>query len=278
MSVHFMKARNFIYSNGTLWERALFAYLFEDGPVERVHQCLLCYRNPDNGYGHALEHDIRYPGSHPLALEFLLRILQDMELPPGPLLDGVAEWVEANQQDDGFLKKPPELLEYPHAPWWNNGGQDQPDSIVGNLIAMGKASDSMMTKTRQWVQTHRTLEHIRNEEWLFMMYHAYDYFMHDEDFPDVETFRQATVERIVQLAGFVDENQYYSLFIFATSPESRVAKAAPKLIQKALDVLETQQQEDGSWHDQHELSQWYPYWTILNLLTLRRFGRLPDGT
>jgi hypothetical protein len=197
-------------------------------------------------------------------------------LPPGSLLDGTAQWVEAQQQADGSLANPPELLDYPHAPWWNEGGQTQPDSIVGRLMASGKANDTLIQKTRQWVKTHRTLENIQNEEWLFMLYHAYDYFMNDDAFPEVETFRQATIERITTLAQAIPENQIHSFFTFAPTPQSRVTKAAPDLVNRFLDILQAQQQDDGSWHDQHDLPQWFSYTTILNLLTLRRYGRFTN--
>jgi hypothetical protein len=273
MPIDFKKARDFVYANGTLWERALFAYLFQHGSLERVHQCLLCYKNPDNGFGHALEHDIRYPDSHPLALEYLLRVLQDTDLPVGNLLDGTAAWVQANQQEDGFLVRKPELMDYPYAPWWNEGGQNIPDAVVGGLMKFGQANAALINKTRQWVEQHLTLDSIRNQEWLFMLYHPFDYFNADNEFPDVEAYRAATIEQIVKLGQQAPDNQLYSLFMFVHSPQSAVAQAAPQLVERALAVLESSQLEHGGWQDQHGLPQWSSYWTILSLLTLRRFER-----
>ena len=118
-------ARSFVYANGTMWERALWDYLFDDGSVDRVHQCLLCYKNPDGGWGHGLEHDIKCPLSNPLQVEFLLAILRDTALPPRNLLEGTAEWVEGSLDSDGTLKNPASLLDYPHASWWTKqGGAD----------------------------------------------------------------------------------------------------------------------------------------------------------
>jgi hypothetical protein len=45
-------ARSFVHAHGVMWERALWDYLFDQGPVERVHQCLSCYKNEDGGWGH----------------------------------------------------------------------------------------------------------------------------------------------------------------------------------------------------------------------------------
>jgi hypothetical protein len=272
--VDFKKAQQFIYANGVLWERALFAHLFEDASLERVHHCFLAYQNDDGGFGHALEHDIRCPSSHPLALEYLLRVLKDTEIPVGNLLDRAAAWVETVQDDNGKLINPPDLYDYPYAPWWSTDGQNQPDSIVGNLIAFGKANDSIIKKTRFWVQNNRTVEHIQQEEWLFMLYHAYDYFFSDHDFPDGEAHCEATIQRIIELIQAAPKEQYSSIIMFAPNPQSEIAKRIPDIVQEALNIIESQQQDDGCWHDEHNLPQWFPMTSINNLLVLRRYGRL----
>src|SRR5690348_14856763 len=82
MTVSLKKARDFVYSTGILWEKALFGYLFENRSLDHLHQCLLCYKNPDNGWGHALEHDIKTPDSNIAALEFLLAAcVRDLDIP-----------------------------------------------------------------------------------------------------------------------------------------------------------------------------------------------------
>jgi hypothetical protein len=281
MTISMKKARDFIYSNGTLWERALFAYLFQAGSLERVHQCLLCYRNDDGGWGHALEHDIRTPDSHPLALEYLLSVLRDTGLPPGSLLDGAAAWVEANRKDDGSLINPPSVLDYPHAPWWElgevtaEGGQTAPDSITGNLYKHGKATQSLLESTRLWVGSNLTLEKVQTNDWLFLAYHAFDYFMNVDDFPDLDVYRQATIDNIINCARNAPEKQYYVLFQFAPSPDSPISRAMPPdVLNRNLDYLLSSQRDDGGWNDENGLAQWQPYATILVLLALQRYGRL----
>lgn len=271
MSINFQKARDYVYSNGILWERDLFAWLFQNGSLSRLHHNLQGYQNADGGYGHAFEHDIRCPQSHPLALEFLLGVMVQNAIPAGTILDGVAAWLEANRNPDGSLRNPPEVLDYPHAPWWHdNGGQTMPDSIVGKLNKYGKSSPDLNASTAKWVAANLTLEQIRATDWLFMLYHPYDYFLH---IPGHDDLLAATVEQIVKLGRQIPENQYYSLMSFAMTPDSPVAKAAPDLIEKALDYLVATQREDGGWSDQHDLPHWQPYVTITNLLALRNHGR-----
>jgi hypothetical protein len=275
MTIDLEHARDFVYQHGVLWERALFGHLFEDRPLEAVQRALLAYKNNDNGFGNAMEHDARCPDSHPLALEFLLTVLTRTGIDPGNLLDGTAHWVEIKQAEDGSLCNPAAFLDYPHAPWWNGGGQTMPDSIVGNLMTLGKATPKLIASTRGWVERNVTLEAIHANDWLFMSYHAYDYFFADDDFPEVERYQEAVIANILRLAASAPENQRHTFFNFAPTPYLPVALAADEeLLEACLQTLETTQQEDGGWRDQHGLPQWYPWVTICNLLTLRAYGRV----
>ncbi len=273
------KARDFVHANGVMWERALWDYLFDDGPLERVHQCLLCYKNDDGGWGHGLEHDIKAPMSNPLMLEFMLTVIRETKLPVGELLDGTPQWVERVQSPDGSLQNPPGLLKYPHAPWWQQGGQSIPDSITGNLTALGLCPPAVHERTKSWVLVNLTLDDVRKNEWLFMAYHAYDYYMSVTDFPDLEMYQSATLENIYACALGHEEkgemNKLFPIFQFADSPESIVAREAPVgLIDRVLDHLQAMQREDGGWDDEHGLAYWQPYFSTVVLLALQRFGRL----
>jgi hypothetical protein len=274
MTIDLKAARNFVYANGTLWERALFAYLFQGDSLERLHQTLLCYKNPDQGWGHALEHDMRCPKSNPLALEFLLFVLTQLKIPVGNLLDGSVEWLEQQREPDGTLRNPAELLDYPHAPWWDGGGQTIPDSIVGNLTLLGCATESLQKTTAAWVQANLTPEKIRANEWLFMAYHAYNYFLPIRETPAGKAGWQAAVENVIQCAENAPPEQYGEIFRFAPTADAPIARAMPpKLLTKMLDYVQHGQQSDGSWHDEHGLLQWYPYTTIVALHGLRSHGR-----
>ena len=275
MTVDFEKARDFVYGNGTLFERALFAYLFENDNPDRLETVILCYKNRDNGFGHGFEHDLKTPDSNPLALEYLLGVMKHARVPRGRILDGTADWVESCMDADGNLRNPESTRRYPLAPWWQEaGGQTMPDSIVGNLIHFGAATPSLIEKTRRWAIARYSLDSVRANEWLFMAYHAVDYFFAIDDFPRLEDFRRATVENVIACAEKAPESQYDSLFAFAPEPDSAIAKALPTgLISRFLDHLESAQNEDGSWVDQHNLPQWYSITTINVLLALRRYGR-----
>ncbi len=275
MPIDLGKARDFVHRQGTLFERALFDYLFDGGSLERLHQIILCYKNPDNGFGHGFEHDLKAPQSNPLALEYLLGVMKHAGIPPGSLLHGTAAWVESQMDADGTLRNPAEIRNYPLAPWWQEwGGQTMPDSIVANLIHFDCASPSLVEKTKLWVLANTSPEKILANEWLFMAYHAFDFFFAVDDLPGLQSFRQATVDNILACAIAAPDNQVDSLFVFALTPDSAIANALPPgFIDRCLDVLTNAQQEEGHWLDQHNLPQWYPMTTINVLLALRRYGR-----
>ncbi|MCY3836690.1 MAG: hypothetical protein OXF83_09700 [Anaerolineaceae bacterium] len=275
MAANAKAARDYLYAHGTLWERALYAHHFEGGSLARLHACLATYQNDDGGYGHAFEHDIRCPDSHPLALEFLLSVLRICAIPAGDLLAGVATWLERQLLPDGSLRNPPAVLEHPHAPWWQRGGQDVPIAIVGNLHAQGQSTPVLLDAAARWAQAHMNPSQIRANEWLFLCYRPYEYYFALPESDFVRECRAATLENIVFLAEKMPPEQTYSLFFFATDPASPATQALPQgLLEDALERLYESQQDDGSWPDQHGLAHWYPYTTIYVLLTLRRFGMM----
>lgn len=276
MAVDLDRARNFVHGNGTLFERVLLAWLFDDGSLERLHQIIFCYKNPDFGFGHGFEHDLKAPHSNPLALEYLLGLMKHTGMPPGTILEGAAHWVESQMDADGALLNPVEIRNYPLAPWWQEwGGQTMPDSIVGNLIYFGCATPSLVERTKRWVLANTSPEKIMANEWLFMAYHAFDFFFAVDDFPNLPRFRQATIDNVVACAVAAPENQFDSVFTFAPTPKSPIAKELPAgFIDRCLDRLSESQQKEGHWVDQHNLPQWFPITTINVLLALRRYGRV----
>jgi hypothetical protein len=216
--------------------------------------------------------------SNPLMLEFLLSVLRDTGLPPGNLLEGTPAWLEGIQNEDGTLQNPPGLLDFPHAQWWQEG-QDIPASITGNLIKLGLCPDSVRTRTREWVQSNLGLDEIRSNNWLFMAYQAHDYFMNEDDFPDINQYREAVLENIYQTALGHEErremSKLFPFFQFATGPDSPAAQNAPTgLVDRILDHLEGAQRDDGGWDDEHGLEYWQPYFSTIILLALHRFGRV----
>lgn len=110
-------AARFIHSSARLLERHRFAHLFLGADAGPVLQALRAYRNPDGGFGHALEPDVRDPASQPIPTQSGLEILAEagarddaMVAPAAGFLAGIA------RADGGVPFALPSALDHPHAP------------------------------------------------------------------------------------------------------------------------------------------------------------------
>jgi hypothetical protein len=65
MPVDRAAAETFIWDTARLLDRHRYALQFADGPAEPVLAALAGYQNPDGGFGHGLEPDLRCPSSQP---------------------------------------------------------------------------------------------------------------------------------------------------------------------------------------------------------------------
>ena len=66
-----------------------------------MRDAVAAYRNPDGGFGHALEPDGRCPGSQPLAIEFALGTLDEADAWDDGLVRGALGWLQANAPAEG---------------------------------------------------------------------------------------------------------------------------------------------------------------------------------
>ena len=129
-------AGQFLAANGRVLERRRFERLFRSGDAGPVRDAVAAYRNPDGGFGHALEPDGRCPGSQPLAIDFALRALLEAGAWDTALADGACEWLAAHAPaGGGAVFVDPSIVGWPHAPWWvpEEGGPASP--ICTGLLA-----------------------------------------------------------------------------------------------------------------------------------------------
>ena len=70
-------AESFIWRAARLLDRHRYALLFADGSAEPVLDALRGYRNPDGGFGHALEPDLLCPASQPAPTLHALDVLNE---------------------------------------------------------------------------------------------------------------------------------------------------------------------------------------------------------
>jgi len=90
----FEQAGQFVAATARVLDRRRFGRLFgPDGPGP-VRDAVAAYRNPDGGFGHALEPDGRCPGSQPLAIALALATLDEAGAWDGELAQGALGWLE----------------------------------------------------------------------------------------------------------------------------------------------------------------------------------------
>ncbi len=119
----FKRAVAFLKTQARPLERALFAFHFEDGDEAAVIEQLASFRNPDGGFGHALEPDVFTPSSSALATGIALRHITEMDCPEGDdLVPGAIDYLLGTLDRTHLLWRPvPEdVNDAPHAPWWHD--------------------------------------------------------------------------------------------------------------------------------------------------------------
>ncbi len=138
------RAREFLLLNARLLERRLFAHQFEGADGTPVVAALTAYRNPDGGFGNALEPDKRAPPSQPQDAEIALRTLDTVGRFPGALVTPLCDWLASVSTPAGGVPFSLATVNaFPHAPWWAVEEADPPANlnptaaIVGLLLKHG---------------------------------------------------------------------------------------------------------------------------------------------
>ena len=97
-------AENFLWLNARLLERRRFEHLFRDGEPRRVVDALRPYNNPDGGFGHGLEPDLRGPDSQPVPVDVALFVLHETGRGDSDMLPGILDWLTDVSGPDGGVQ------------------------------------------------------------------------------------------------------------------------------------------------------------------------------
>jgi hypothetical protein len=129
-------AEQYLAANARVLERRHFERVFRGGGPLPVRDAVAAYRNPDGGFGHALEPDGRCPGSQPIAVEFGLRALHEADAWDDGLAQGACGWLAAHAPAaGGAVFVDPSIAGWPHAPWWVPEDGAPPSLISTGLLA-----------------------------------------------------------------------------------------------------------------------------------------------
>lgn len=103
MSPHLVAARSFMAGHARVLDRRRFELLFDGADAEPVLAALNAYRNPDGGYGHGLEPDLRAPESQPGAAWHAFEVFADIAPVTAPQAAELCDWLDAIALPDGGL-------------------------------------------------------------------------------------------------------------------------------------------------------------------------------
>lgn len=120
----FEMAGAFVSDHGRPVEQARWRHEFESGDAADIWDALAEYQNEDDGFGHALEPDMRTPESSALATQTAIQALRDSGASKQhPLVVSAVNFLittfDFNTRVWQFV--PESSDDHPHAPWWDFG-------------------------------------------------------------------------------------------------------------------------------------------------------------
>jgi hypothetical protein len=152
MPVDLAAAEGFVHANARLLDRHRLAALLHGAPAAPVLQALRAYRNPDGGFGHALEPDVRAPESEPACTLHALEALAEIEELDDPMVADAVAWIGTIAHADGGLPfVMPTAAAHPHAPWMvpSDGGSHLTFVIAGRLWEAG-SNEPWLARATDW--------------------------------------------------------------------------------------------------------------------------------
>ncbi|PWI45163.1 hypothetical protein [Streptomyces sp. ICBB 8177] len=292
------RAGHFVWLTARVLEQRRFALHFLDGDADALETALLAYRNEDDGYGHALDPDLRGPSSQPLHAVHALRLLDEAGRCGGQRVERLCRYLTAVSTPDGALPVvSPTPPGHPRAPWFpatdrSSGGLLATGPVVGALHGNGVWHAWLFRATDCCWAAVDALEKPHPGEALAALAFL-------DSVPDRARAEAAAARlgRLVRDQGLAvldpgrdratgvgtpreDTEEGFFAYDFARSPESLGRRwFSDAEIDRSLDFLTGSQQPDGGWPLRRRpwaaapRMEWRPVLTIEALLTLRAYGR-----
>ena len=296
----FAKAREFLLTRARPLERARFRLHFGGEPVTEARTALAAFQNTNGGFGHALEPDLRLPGSSALATLVAFELFRELGLvAEDPMVRAAVRWTQTafDRALGRWPATPPGVNDWPHAPWWT-WQEPGPPAFTANpgaeLIAHlwhyhGAADSGFLADVTTRVQ--RVLGELPAKPEM----HDLLCILRLAETPTVPAAVRdqaaACLRRAVPLVVERDPKAWtgYGLqpLMLAPRVDSLVAPLLSDAVSANLDFLVERQGDDGAWAPNWSWADLFPEdwplaereWkgvlTMQALLTLRSYGRLP---
>jgi len=234
-----------------LLDRHRLAVLLHGAPITPVLDTLLAYRNPNGGFGHALEPDVRAPESEPASTLQALEVLAEIGALDDPMVADAAAWVATIADPDGGVPFVlPTAAAHPHAPWMvpSDGGSFLTFGIVAALWR-ARSTEPWLGRATEWCWAKLEGPEELGAYWVKF---ALDFL---DAVPDPAR-ASACVERLrsrigadgsIAVPGGTEDERLTPLTLSPRLHGRSRALFADDQFEADLDRLEQGQQEDGGW-------------------------------
>lgn len=141
-----------MYESARLLDRHRMAVLLHEASIAPALNALRAYRNPDGGFGHGLEPDVRGPHSEPVSTLYALELLVELGATADEMLADAVGWLDSIAFPDGSISMAmPTAAAYPHAPWMvpSEGGSHLTFMLAG-VLAEAETSGPWLTRACDW--------------------------------------------------------------------------------------------------------------------------------
>jgi hypothetical protein len=283
MPIDVAAAEQFVLANARLLDRHRMAVLLHDRPVSPVLATLRAYRNPDGGFGHALEPDVRGPESEPASTLHGLEVLAEIGALDDPMVADAASWIsEITCPDGGVPFVMPAAATWPHAPWMvPTAGGSQLTFGLAAVLSESSAEGPWLSRATEWCWAR-----LARPDELDAYLVKYSLVFLDA-VPD-GTRALAVIERLrarigadgsMRVAGGTDDERLTPLSLSPRPGSRSRALFREAQIEGDLDELERGQQADGGWTfdflawSAGQSAEWRGLVTVLALTILRAHGR-----
>jgi hypothetical protein len=290
----FDRAADFVWRHARLLDRRRFAHTFVAADADGVADAVLAYRNPDGGFGNALEPDCRTPHSQPQATRIGLHTLAGVGRLDAPVASAAARWLESIATPSGGVPFcTPTVAGYPRARWWEPEGDPPPPNLnptaalVGPLRAAGTGG-SWLEQAERWcfdelerlLDTGEPLSQYQVECLPELVGHAADQARARDARERVLAVLASGAVVPLDPAGIEGEDPHTPLQL-APTPDHPFRAAFPdNVIDAFLEDLGAEQHVDGGWPigwpapGETAVWEWRGHRTVEALCTLRAYGRL----
>jgi hypothetical protein len=283
MAIDLLSAERFIYSSARLLDRHRAGVLLHGAPKGPVLTALAAYRNPDGGYGHALEPDARGPHSETTATLHALEILDELGELTAPLAN-VSCWAAGVAEPDGGVPFVlPSAKGYPLAPWMVPDGGSHLTFGLAALLGMTEVESDWLSTATAWCWDRLQRPEDLSAYWLKYALEFLDRTAQAKRAIDaIESLRPLLrPDGSIPVSGGTPGETLAALTLSPHPGARSRALFTDQQIAACLDRLEAGQQEDGGWTFDWaawapaQADEWRGLVTLRALQTLRAHARLP---